>query len=91
LRKADRPVASRVVDASGDPVVGATMGIEGRETRNQSLTTDREGRFRRDGVVDETIQLQCYSLDQVQWTRKYVPAGSMDVLLVLPPGRRMIP
>jgi thiol-disulfide isomerase/thioredoxin/protocatechuate 3,4-dioxygenase beta subunit len=86
LRKADRSVAGRVVDASGDPVAGATIWIEGRETRNQSLTTDREGHFRRDGVVDEMIQLQCYSLDKSQWTRKKVPAGSMDVVLVLPRG-----
>jgi peroxiredoxin/5-hydroxyisourate hydrolase-like protein (transthyretin family) len=85
LRKADRSVAGRVVDASGKPVAGVTLWIEGRESTNQSVTTDREGRFRRDGLVDETIRLQCDSPDKKYWAQKKVPAGSMDVLLVLPP------
>jgi peroxiredoxin len=86
LRKADRSVAGRVVDASGDPVAGVTVWIDGRESTSQSVTTDREGRFRRDSLVDETIALHCDSLDMKCWTEKKVPAGSMDVLLVLPQG-----
>jgi peroxiredoxin len=93
LRKADRSVAGRVVDASGDPVAGVVVSASGRETRDQNQTTDRQGRFRFDGVVDETIALQSRA-DPKRWTGKRVPAGEMDVLLVLPPeagrGRAML-
>jgi protocatechuate 3,4-dioxygenase beta subunit/thiol-disulfide isomerase/thioredoxin len=83
LRKADRSVAGRVVDASGDPVAGATVRISGSETNDGSQATDGEGRFRFDGVVDETIELQVGATPERPASKK-VPAGSMEVLLVLP-------
>lgn len=89
LETADQSVAGRVVDAKGAPVAGATVYLEGHSTRQQSQTTDQKGRFRFKGAVAETVELQCNIGNRGQFDRQKVPAGSMNVLLVLPPDTEM--
>ncbi len=57
LKVADRSVAGRVVDEKGDPIVGAQVDLDGRETASQMKASESEGRFRFDGVVDEKVSI----------------------------------
>lgn len=83
LQKADRFIAGRVVEAKGDPAAGVEVYLDGRETSQLHTVTDREGRFRFDGVVEEDVSLSAHT-NEKQWARKKVKAGSADVVLVLP-------
>jgi hypothetical protein len=82
LRKADRSVAGRLVDGAGKPVAGEWVMVFGRETPNRGQTTDREGRFRFDGVVDEEVFIQANPDGALATTR--VQAGTLDAVLALP-------
>jgi hypothetical protein len=52
LVRADRPIAGRVVDKSGKPVVGIEVSINSSNGQ-QTQKTDAEGRFRFDVVPDD--------------------------------------
>lgn len=82
LKTADRSVAGRVVDEKGAPVVGVPVYLNGRDTAQQMNSTDAEGRFHFDTVLDEKVSLGA-DRPGYQWAHKSVPAGSMDVVLVL--------
>src|SRR5204863_306004 len=71
LQVADRSVAGRVVDANGDPFVGAQVNLDGRDTAQQYKAADSEGRFRFESVVDEKVRLSAYSPGH-QWAEKKV-------------------
>jgi protocatechuate 3,4-dioxygenase beta subunit/peroxiredoxin len=85
LRKADRVLAGRVVSGTGDPVAGVELYLNGRESAQVSQVTDRDGRFRFEGLVDEEISLTARVSDD-RWARKKAKAGSLDVVLVLSEG-----
>jgi peroxiredoxin len=82
LSKADRTLAGRVVDGKGDPVVGVELYLNGRETPFRHTATDREGRFRFDGLVDEELEVNAHPSND-RWVRKKARAGSSDLILVL--------
>jgi 5-hydroxyisourate hydrolase-like protein (transthyretin family)/thiol-disulfide isomerase/thioredoxin len=81
LKQADRVVAGRVVNSNGDPQSGVQVNLNGRESQQAYTTTDREGRFRFDQVVDERVRLQAHW--NGRWMDKAVSAGTEDVILVL--------
>jgi thiol-disulfide isomerase/thioredoxin/protocatechuate 3,4-dioxygenase beta subunit len=83
LGKADRSLAGRVVSGSGDPAPGIEVTLQGRESPYQSQVTDREGRFRFEGLVYEEISLNARVSDE-RWVEKKAKAGNTDVVLVLP-------
>jgi peroxiredoxin len=87
LRKADRSVAGRVVDGNGDPAPGVRVQVGGNESAIRRIVTDREGRFRVDGLVDEMLSLYVFRAEGLP-NHKRVQAGSLDVILVLPGGEQ---
>jgi thiol-disulfide isomerase/thioredoxin len=89
LRKADRSVAGRVVDAKGDPQARVRVQVSGRESRSRHVMTDSEGRFRCDGLVEESLELWVGSAALgEQPVRKRVKAGDTDVILVFTGGEQ---
>ncbi len=82
LKFADRSVTGRVVDENGDPMVGAQVNLDGRDSAQQYQAADSAGKFRFDGVVDEKVRVSAYR-PGCHWAEKHVPAGSSDVILVL--------
>lgn len=83
LSKADRVLTGRVVSGTGDPVAGVELYLNGRESSQTSQVTDRDGRFRFEGLVAEEVSLSARVSDD-RWVRKKAKAGSMDVILVVP-------
>jgi thiol-disulfide isomerase/thioredoxin len=81
MKKADKTVSGRLVDASGKPMVGLWV-----YAGNAKATTDMDGRFRISGLAPGRVHLRA-TLKTEEFSseaRKWVNAGDADVKLVLP-------
>ncbi len=79
-------LAGKVVDASGKPVVGATLSPLAQRVQNDGATSDANGNFRLDGLAVEWMWLNVnYSMPTATMVR--VKAGDQQVLVELPKPR----
>lgn len=82
-------LAGRVVTASGDPVVRASVGIESADSVSEAECTDRDGRFRLEDVAADEVALvvQAQGFPAARVPRQRV--GDTDVEVVLASGREV--
>ncbi len=81
LKKADSFVAGRVVDEQGEPVPGAQVGSDGRDTPYQGATSDAAGTFRFDNVVAGKLNL--WAVKGQRRAEKEAQSGDDKVVLVI--------
>lgn len=81
LPLADGFVSGRVVDKQGKPVGGLTIDVAGATSPSAAMTTDADGRFRVERLIDEPLKLGVYR------TPRYggiLGEGSSDLYLMQP-------
>ena len=85
LRRADKSVSGVVVDQSGKPVAGASVGAsgEGQPFIWPSVATDKDGKFKIDGLVAGRVQLNASTHSPRGHGSTRADAGETDVRIVI--------
>ncbi len=86
LAPAHLSIAGKVVDALGHPVPGALIGALTNRVGIVSATTDANGAFRLEGLVEAWLTLEV-NVRQPSATSVRVKAGDQQVLIKLPAPR----
>jgi hypothetical protein len=60
LNPATQVIAGRVVNEKGESVQGMSLILQGAESAFQQSTTDRDGRFRFEGLANEKVSLNTF-------------------------------
>ena len=86
LEPARLSIVGKVVDASGQPVAGATVCPQVQRVENRGTTSDANGDFRLEGLAEEWMWLSVnFNLPTATMVR--VKAGDQQVLVELPKPR----
>ncbi len=62
LKRATKSLAGKVVNEKGEVLMGLTVWMDSEESAHQNVTTDREGLFRFDQVVEGEVRLSVTGL-----------------------------
>jgi len=83
LPEANDKVLGRVVTPVGNPIPGIRLSLSGRRNTRREATTDEEGRFRFENVVEEPVRLLARSDRHFPVSRNVEPNAFRDVRIVL--------